>query len=69
MYAMFSHMIRLTYISPGIPYIPTVQIDATTTTANISWRLPTVGQNDENYTLVYPHAAIISQGKAIVQPD
>ena len=47
-------MIGLNSFSIGPPYIPTsVQTDVRTRTANISWRMPAVESNLENYTVVY----------------
>ena len=50
----------------GLPYTPaSVQTEVTTTTANISWRVPEVDYNPEDYTVAYYGLDLQSDPKVI----
>ena len=64
---MLLHIIELGCFFSGPRYIPrSVQTDVTTTTAKISWRVPAVENNLENYTVVY-YGLDLQKGPKVIE--
>ena len=60
-------MIELGCFTTGPRYMPrSVKTDVTTTTAKISWRVPAVEHNLENYTVIY-YGLDLQKGPKVIE--